>query len=77
MAKKTPLKDSLSIRVARAHKATEGHRIFRMIGEEIVTQRGEATPNVVDDAIANLLDHYEKWGLLMSKMLAEVAADPT
>lgn len=32
MAKKTPLKDSLSIRVARARKATEGHRIFRMIG---------------------------------------------
>ena len=32
MAKKTPLKDSLSIRVARARKATERHRIFRMIG---------------------------------------------
>ena len=32
MAKKTPLKDSLSIRVARARKAAEGHRIFRMIG---------------------------------------------
>jgi len=32
MARKTPLKDSLSIRVARARKATEGHRIFRMIG---------------------------------------------
>src|SRR5688572_6069703 len=38
MAKKTPLKDSLSIRVARARKATEGHRIFRMIGG-----RGAAT----------------------------------
>ena len=32
MAKKTPLKDSLSIRVARARKATESHRVFRMIG---------------------------------------------
>lgn len=38
MTKKTPLKDSLSIRVARARKATEGHRIFRMIGG-----RGAAT----------------------------------
>src|SRR5688572_27868860 len=32
MAKKTPLKDSLSIRVARARKATERHRVVRMIG---------------------------------------------
>ena len=32
MAKKTPLKDSLSIRVARARKAAERHRIFRLIG---------------------------------------------
>ena len=32
MATKTPLKDSLSIRVARARKATESHRVFRVIG---------------------------------------------
>jgi len=32
MAKKTPLKDSLSIRVARVRKATESHRVARMIG---------------------------------------------
>ena len=32
MSKKTPLKDSLSIRVARARKASERHRIVRMIG---------------------------------------------
>lgn len=32
MAKKTPLKDSLSIRVARVRKATERHRVVRIIG---------------------------------------------
>lgn len=32
MAKKTPLKDSFSIRVARARKSAERHRIFRLIG---------------------------------------------
>jgi hypothetical protein len=32
MSKKTPLKDSLSVRVARAQKAASGHRIFRIIG---------------------------------------------
>ncbi|MDP9195049.1 MAG: lytic transglycosylase domain-containing protein [Acidobacteriota bacterium] len=32
MSKKIPLKDSLSIRVARVRKATERHRIVRMIG---------------------------------------------
>jgi hypothetical protein len=32
MAKKTPLKDSLSIRMARARKSAERHRIFRLIG---------------------------------------------
>jgi hypothetical protein len=32
MAKKIPLKDSLSIRVARVRKASERHRIVRMIG---------------------------------------------
>jgi hypothetical protein len=32
MSKKTPLKDSLSVRVARVRKAAEGHRFFRVIG---------------------------------------------
>jgi hypothetical protein len=32
MAKKTPLKDSLSIRVARLRRATERHRITRLLG---------------------------------------------
>ena len=32
MANKTSLKDSLSVRVARAQKASERHRIVRMIG---------------------------------------------
>ncbi len=32
MAKKTPLKDSLSIRMARARKSAERHRILRLIG---------------------------------------------
>ena len=32
MAKKTPLKDSFSVRVARARKSVERHRILRLIG---------------------------------------------
>ncbi len=32
MAKKTPLKDSLSTRIARFRKSAERHRIFRLIG---------------------------------------------
>jgi hypothetical protein len=32
MKKKTPLKDSLSVRVARVRKSAERHRIFRFIG---------------------------------------------
>ena len=32
MAKKTPLKDTLSVRMARARKSAERHRIFRLIG---------------------------------------------
>lgn len=32
MTKKTPLKDSLSVRVARVRKSAERHRIFRLIG---------------------------------------------
>lgn len=32
MAKKTPLKNSLSIRIARVRKSAERHRIFRLIG---------------------------------------------
>jgi hypothetical protein len=32
MTKKTPLKDSLSVRVARARKSAERHRVLRLIG---------------------------------------------
>lgn len=32
MKKKTPLKESLSVRVARARKSAERHRLFRLVG---------------------------------------------
>ena len=43
---------------------------------EVQAQRGQAVPNVLDDVVANLLEHYENWGPVMLKMLGEQAASP-
>lgn len=44
--------------------------------DEVSAQRGQALPNVVDDIVANLVEHYEEWGPVMLKMLAEESASP-
>lgn len=49
---------------------------FERFAEEVLAQRGEAVPNALQDAVANLVAHYEQWGRLMVKMLAEEATTP-
>jgi AcrR family transcriptional regulator len=44
--------------------------------DEVTAQRGQATPNAVDDIVANLVEHYEQWGPVVLKMLAQQAASP-
>lgn len=39
--------------------------------EEVVRQRDRAIPNDLDDVLANLVEHYETYGRLMLKVLAE------
>jgi AcrR family transcriptional regulator len=41
------------------------------LGEEILSQRGRAIPNDLDNLLANLIEHYETHGRLVLKMLAE------
>lgn len=49
--------------------------IFRL-GDEILTQRGRAKPNDLDDLLANLVEHYETHGRLVLKMLGEESSTP-
>jgi AcrR family transcriptional regulator len=44
--------------------------------DEVDAQRSQALPNALDDVIANLIEHYEEWGPVMLKMLAEEFASP-
>jgi len=44
--------------------------------DEVHAQRGLATPNDLDDIVANLVEHYEDWGPVMLKMLAQESASP-
>ncbi|MEO3756758.1 TetR/AcrR family transcriptional regulator [Mycobacterium sp. B14F4] len=46
------------------------------LGDEIVAQRGRATPNDLDDSLANLVEHYEAHGRLVLKMLGEESSTP-
>jgi AcrR family transcriptional regulator len=43
---------------------------------EVFAQRGRARADDLDDAVANLVDHYERWGALVIKMITEQAASP-
>lgn len=49
---------------------------FERFAEEVFAQRGDAVPNVLDDVLDNLTEHYETWGPLMLKMLGEEASTP-
>ncbi len=42
--------------------------------DEVHAQRGSVATNDLDDIVANLVEHYEGWGRVMIKMLAEQAA---
>jgi AcrR family transcriptional regulator len=44
--------------------------------DEVHAQRGLAVPNDLNDIVANLVEHYEEWGPVMLKMLAQEAASP-
>jgi len=46
------------------------------LGTDIVSQRGQAIPNDLDDILENLIEHYETHGRLVLKMLAEEATTP-
>jgi len=46
------------------------------LGTDIVTQRGRAIPNELDDLVENLVEHYETHGRLLLKMLAEEITTP-
>jgi len=46
------------------------------LGTDIVSQRGEAIPNDLDDLLENLVEHYEMHGRLLLKMLAEEITTP-
>lgn len=43
---------------------------------QISTQRRQATPGALDDTVANLMEHYEEWGWLILKLLAEETTTP-
>jgi AcrR family transcriptional regulator len=43
---------------------------------EVFAQRGRASSDDLDDAVTNLVDHYEQWGALVIKMISEQAASP-
>lgn len=45
-------------------------------GDQVRAERNHAVPNDLDDIVANLLQHYERWGHLMVKMLGEEATNP-
>ena len=44
------------------------------LGTDIMSQRGQAIPNDLDDLLDNLIEHYETHGRLVLKMLAEESA---
>ena len=46
------------------------------LGAEILSQRGRALSNDLDDLLANLVEHYETHGRLVLKMLAEELTTP-
>lgn len=43
---------------------------------EVFAQRGQASAGDLSAAVTNLLDHYERWGALVIKMITEQAASP-
>jgi AcrR family transcriptional regulator len=45
-------------------------------GAEILSQRGQAISNDLDDLLTNLVEHYETHGRLVLKMLAEELTTP-
>ena len=46
------------------------------LGTDIVSLRGQAIPNDLDDLVENLIEHYEMHGRLLLKMLAEEITTP-
>jgi hypothetical protein len=50
---------------------------FERFADEVLSQRGQAVPNALHDSVGNLVEHYEQWGRLMVKMLAEEATTPS
>ena len=46
------------------------------LGADIVSQRGRAIPDDLDDVLETLIEHYETHGRLVLKMLAEETTTP-
>jgi AcrR family transcriptional regulator len=57
-------------------KATVFAEAISRLGTEILSQRGRAISNNLDDLLANLVEHYETHGRLVLKMLAEELTTP-
>jgi AcrR family transcriptional regulator len=49
--------------------------LARVFGQ-VRAQRGQAVPGALDNVVLNLVEHYEEWGRLMIKMLAEETTMP-
>jgi AcrR family transcriptional regulator len=43
---------------------------------DVFAQRGRASSNDIDDIVTNLVEHYERWGALVIKMITEQAGAP-
>lgn len=43
---------------------------------DVFAQRGRASADDLGDAVTNLVDHYERWGALVIKMISEQTASP-
>ncbi|TPG25221.1 TetR/AcrR family transcriptional regulator [Mycolicibacterium hodleri] len=43
---------------------------------EVFAHRGQATSADVEDAVTNLVDHYERWGRLVMKLITEQSCSP-
>jgi AcrR family transcriptional regulator len=49
--------------------------VARFFGQ-VRAHRGQAVPGALDNLVANLVEHYEQWGRLMLKMVAEETTTP-
>jgi|KBSSwiStaDraftv2_1062776.scaffolds.fasta_scaffold01979_12 AcrR family transcriptional regulator len=85
----TPIADITLTRIA-ARSGVTVQTILRRFGEkdsvfaaaierfapEVFTQRGQAVPDDLNNIVDNLVGHYEQWGAMVLKMLAEQGVSP-